>query len=408
MCYTWAVSSKREGIVILPDSPFEVKPSNRILRVKVHSLPLADPAGASVLIKTFTISNFRTFEHLEISDLERVNLIAGMNNVGKTALLEALWQFAGPDNPELGLRLATFRGLDAVDQSKLLYDLFHRYNRLNPIELMATGDWGPHKRSLRIEVRSRETSRVALPAARDDGNPSSPIAESPQEIVLHYTEDADTYESSGWIENRVVGPGLIDASFASKKHQMPERPTSHLIVANRAKLGPNEADRLSQLEVLGEEHVVVEALRSIEPDLRRLTIVTINGTPVIHADTGLGRLIPMALMGEGLQRVLSLMLAFEGSTGGLMLIDEIENGIHYSTLLDLWHIVDAFSRRYDTQVFATTHSAECVQAAHQAYSELEDYSFRFYRLDRIGSETKVKTFDKILLDTAFDSSFEIR
>lgn len=361
-----------------------------------------------MLIKTFTISNFRTFEHLEINDLERVNLIAGMNNVGKTALLEALWQFAGPDNPELGLRLSTFRGIDAIEQSKLLHNLFYRYNVSHPIEFMAAGDWGPNNRSLRIEVRSRETSHVALPGTGDDGNPRAPVSESSQEIVLHYTEGADTYESSGWIENRVVGPGLVDASFASKKGQMPGRPTSHLVVANRAKLGPNESDRLSQLEVLGREHLVVEALRSIEPELRRLTIVTINGNPVIHADTGLGRLIPMVLMGEGMQRVLSLMLAFEGSAGGLMLIDEVENGIHYSKLPDLWRIIDDFSKRYDTQVFATTHSAECVHAAHQTYSELEEYNFRFYRMDRIGSEIKVKSFDKILLDTAFDSSFEIR
>jgi len=101
-------------------------------------------------ITSFEIKNFRTFDYLFLKGLERVNLIAGDNNVGKTALLEALWQFSGPDQPDLGLRLDQFRGIHELRPKELLFDLFHNYNISQSITMTATGDWGSSKRTLLI------------------------------------------------------------------------------------------------------------------------------------------------------------------------------------------------------------------------------------------------------------------
>ena len=79
-------------------------------------------------ITRFSVSNFRTFRDLSLTGLKRVNLVAGANNVGKTALLEALWQFTGPDQPDICLRLARFRGINEFDSGEFSFDLFHRYN----------------------------------------------------------------------------------------------------------------------------------------------------------------------------------------------------------------------------------------------------------------------------------------
>lgn len=43
------------------------------------------------VIKNIKIQNFRCFEELKISGFEKINLISGKNNIGKTALLEALF-----------------------------------------------------------------------------------------------------------------------------------------------------------------------------------------------------------------------------------------------------------------------------------------------------------------------------
>jgi AAA15 family ATPase/GTPase len=82
------------------------------------------PLRGSVMYHSFEIKNFRGLENLTIEGLERINLIAGKNNVGKTALLEALWIHHGAVIPELALRVDSFRGLDAGDSQEFMGNLF--------------------------------------------------------------------------------------------------------------------------------------------------------------------------------------------------------------------------------------------------------------------------------------------
>ena len=360
-------------------------------------------------ITSFDIKNYRAFQSLSLTGLQRVNLIAGENNVGKTALLEAIWQFSGPDQPDIGVRLNQFRGINLINPEELLSDLFYRYGVSKTIELSATGDWGPHRRTLRISTRKRETSLMALRANNERGETRLPLAESSHEVVLHYTDGVDEYNSSGWFVRQETGPGVVQDRFEKRVEPVLDRPTAVYLSPRHRPPLQEDAERYGHMELHGSEHSVVEALRSLEPNLKRLATISVNGTPVIHADVGLGRLIPTGLLGDGVQRVLSLAVAFgAASGGGLVLIDEVENGIHHSRLEGLWRTIEALSQKFDVQVFATTHSRECVGAAHQVFSEGEDYHLKFLRLDRIKGRVKVKTMDKTTLGTALGSSLDIR
>ena len=55
------------------------------------------------MLRKFSVRNFRCLRELDIEPLARVNLIVGENNVGKTALLEALFLSLNPGNPEAPL-----------------------------------------------------------------------------------------------------------------------------------------------------------------------------------------------------------------------------------------------------------------------------------------------------------------
>jgi len=90
---------------------------------------------------SFQVKNFRCFQDIKITEIKRVNLIAGMNNVGKTSLLEGFFIHAGAYNPEIVLRVNAFRGIEKL---KLEYgwwnetpwmSLFNNFNILNPVEL---------------------------------------------------------------------------------------------------------------------------------------------------------------------------------------------------------------------------------------------------------------------------------
>ena len=359
-------------------------------------------------ITNFEIRNFRAFHSLSLSGLQRVNLIAGENNVGKSALLEALWQFSGPDQPDLGVRMNQFRGNNHINAAELLSDLFHRYNVAEEIELSATGEWGPNQRTLRISAQERETSLMALRSNDETGEPRLPLAESSHEIVLRYTDGVSEYNSRGWFVRQEAGPGIVQDRFEKQVDPVMGRPPGIYFSPRHRNAPQEEAERYGQMELHGLERSAVEALRVFEPRLVRLATIAINGTSVIHADIGLGRLMPMGLLGDGIQRVLSLALAFGVASGGLVLIDEVENGIHHSKLGELWRAISAFSERSDVQVFATTHSHECVRAAHRVFSEMNDYQFSFLRLDRIQGNIKSKAFDEMTLDTALNANLEIR
>jgi AAA15 family ATPase/GTPase len=103
-----------------------------------------------------------------------------------------------------------------------------------------------------------------------------------------------------------------------------------------------------------------------------------------------------------------MAVAFHQARKGGLLIDEIENGIHYSVMPRVWRSLAMLSKKFDVQLFATTHSNECIRAAHAAFKQERRYDFRLHRIDRIKKEPKVATFDNKMLSTAIESGLEIR
>jgi len=89
-------------------------------------------------------------------------------------------------------------------------------------------------------------------------------------------------------------------------------------------------------------------------------------------------------------------------------VDEIENGVHHSVLKDMWRVVAETASLFNTQIFATTHSHECLVAAHEVYMEREHYRFRLHRLDRNNGEIRAVTYDKNSLESALSMPLEVR
>ena len=361
-------------------------------------------------LNSFEINNFRGFSQLCLPDLGRVNLIAGENNVGKTAVLEALWQFTAPNQPGIGVRLDMFRGITQVDRQELMFDLFNQYDVSRPIEFAATGDWGENRRELRIEAMPREMSRTAISTVDQDGRPEFERGriESDHEIILKYVDETGSYESSGWYVAKPLGPAVEEGIEARQALIPGPRSSNHYFSARQRTTDVEVANMFGAMQVKGLEAPLLDALKAFEPNLRGLTVIPINGVPMVHANVQMERLIPMGLMGDGINRLLSFAVTFASAPKGFVLLDEIENGIHYSKLVDLWRAISAFSESFDVQVFATTHSMECVRAAHNAFSGHLTYDFRYHRLDRIKGDTKAETFDKELLDAALEGNLEVR
>ena len=173
-------------------------------------------------------------------------------------------------------------------------------------------------------------------------------------------------------------------------------------------MGQEDVTRYSELEVNGEAEGVLEILKSVEPELKRLAVVSAMQAPSIYADVGIGRLIPIQLLGDGMSRVLSLALAIASAPEGTVLVDEIENGIHHSVMEKVWKAIGAFAHEYDVQLFATTHSYECIGAAYRAFEADEEDELRLFRIQRNkDGEYKAVKFDRERIGAAIEFNMEV-
>ena len=157
---------------------------------------------------------------------------------------------------------------------------------------------------------------------------------------------------------------------------------------------------------------ILECLRKVDPRIKRLITIQNPPTPMVYVDVGLSRPVPMGFLGDGIGRLLSMALAFHNARDGAILIDEVENGIHYSKLEAIWERIDWLSREFNVQVFATTHSYECVKAAHAAFKHAElDDDFSLMRLQRNHKTGQIEIIvydDNEALDYAMEYEREVR
>lgn len=359
------------------------------------------------MYKTFRAQNFRCFRDLPLEVLDRVNLVAGLNNVGKTALLEGLFLHCGAYGTDLTLRLNYFRGLETAKiefgpMGETPWDsLFTAFDTSQEVTLAGDVDSaGQSEVHLRLLSDPDELAKVGptVEPRPDDQAGARASSEATKVLQLRYTKGDLSREY--YI---ILGP----EGARSTPNPPPPFPTIFLPARFRIPAAA-DAERFSNLERAAQHGLLLPALTAVDPRLKALTILVSGGVPAIHADVGLGRLVPLPLMGEGMARLASLMVAIGNAPHGVVLVDEIENGLHHSAMPKVWQTVGEAARLFDTQVFATTHSRECIAAAHTAFLEGEPYDFRLYRLERIDGDIRAVTYDRDSLQAALDEELEVR
>lgn len=360
------------------------------------------------MYKSFTVKNFRLFGDLKISDLKRVNLIAGVNNVGKTALLEALFLHCGATNPELTFTLDALRGIGSVKvelrpQAHPPWDsIFKGFDTSKEVRLVGQDDQSGRRVLQLRTVRDPDALR-AIEAPVGESLETAP-APLPSAEAVHVLELEDQGDAAARKYHLLLGPRGIRAQPIPPPPPFP----AHFEGARMSLNPPQLAERFGNLQLRGQEHVLFDALRFIEPRLTRLVMVVRGESPLLHGDIGTGLLIPLPFMGGGMVRLATLILSIANAEGGVVLIDEIENGLHHSALPNVWRAVADAAEQVNAQVFATTHSRECILAAHRAFSERDSYDFRLHRLEVVDGAVRALTLDQEALEGAIDMGLEIR
>jgi AAA15 family ATPase/GTPase len=326
------------------------------------------------MLKSIHIKNFRLFRDLKIEPLNRVNLITGENDSGKTALLEAIYLLFGNSSDFFRLP-SVLRSDQPPDNFDNFWKwLFHQKRLECPIEIKANTDnlsaysvtvpsHGPLAKGIFFRYEEEGGQSGSREITEGGGSSSSSLV--------------DWLSLSGF--STVLSPPKEDAEYFSR------------IAAKR-----------------GGEKRLIELLGVVEPRLQDLKYLKLGSQPLVYADIGMEDLIPASQLGQGFTRLLRLYSEILASKSNIVLIDEIENGIHYSAMPKVWKGIATIAREEDLQIFATTHSYECIRSAHEAFSSEPQYELALHRLERVGDDAKAVTYDKTTLETSIDMNLEVR
>lgn len=326
------------------------------------------------MLTSLRVQNFRGLSSLEITGLGRVNLLVGANNVGKTTVLEALSLYgAAPVRLVANLarnldQLLTLRG----DQTRPGADRLSAFARV-----FTDGD----------------TSRPIYigPATSTEGGLSLTAGWAIVDTFEDYTKLR--YERGDWStpENRRsnIGPTLIverdgaqlglslEADSPAFADRRSSRRVNETIFLRATGLSGAEMNTLwDSIALTSKEDHLVRALQLIDDRIDRLTLINSRAGDVAGQRAPFFRRKgpgqepePLRNLGDGMTRMFDLALGLVASEGGLFLLDEAENGVHYLVLDDLWRFVFELAKRLNIQVFATTHSADCLAAFARAATE---------------------------------------
>ena len=342
------------------------------------------------------IRNFRAFDDLKVDRLGRINLVTGRNNSGKTTFLEAVLLLSGAGSAHAALKASAIRGADLAAASAVAETfwkpMFTALDMNRTVEIA-----GQHAGlgSLSLNIARERSGTVELPFEDPSG---APIADRAGRNSLLFTFKM---ASAPPIHGRMrLTPGGIRAESPDS-----EPPFPTVILSSRTGNLHDDAMRLGQLRTRKQGDLVVDALAAVEPRLKGVEDNTASGSPMIWGDIGLPELVPLPAMGEGMTRIARIVLAISTTRSGVVLVDEIENGLHHSVLPKVWQSIEAAARQFDTQVIASTHSFECVEAAHRS---LDGSNFLVHRLEEADGTIDCVSYKPDEIEAAVSHSLEVR
>ena len=358
------------------------------------------------MYKSIRIQNFRGIKDLKINDLGRVNLIVGANNVGKSSVLEALALLhMHRDGYELGTILRS-RGYEPDSATDGAFSTMFYARQLDPFEVIAFDEAG------------NQTAQVIGVQAYGPSIPTNKVLlwkfaqlSIQESIQLYYPGGIDVL--GGRSQESLVLDLRTTRPFPSDSINGPWGPVSYL--PSSATYSTNGLARLlTQVEFRGATREMVAVLETFDErivdvfnglDMINANQTTVNITVQIAKDKRLG--LPLGASGEGTKRLFEMLLLLPLASGGIALIDEVEQGVYHGNLSKMWKTMDDLSSANDVQIFATTHSWECVTAAVETFrSNPED--FRMFRLSREGGELHAVPYDHGVALAATTGFVEVR
>ena len=324
--------------------------------------------------KTIEIKNFRGIDHLKIEDFSRVNIFLGQNSSGKSSVLECLLLLMGMSNPDLPQTINSIRSRSFHSSLLDLGYMFHNYDlKVSPEISSEMFDETKRHLALYLTYVFDEKSQADTPTGQLPTSETKTFLNTLKMIFdIESNQQKKRYESSITVNQQ---------GFNSNK-----KPAESYLEKNSAVYlssdlgGSTPANDLIELAKRKRKDIVTEQLKLF--DSRITTWEILNSVAYVGLE-GIDQLLAVNMMGDGLRRYLNIVAASANPINNILLIDEIENGLHYSAYKKLWEAIFALAVSTNKQVFVTTHSKETLQKLNQMLEEHPEYhnEMRLYTLE---------------------------
>ena len=371
-------------------------------------------------LPNLSIKHFRGIDSLSIERLGRVTLLADQNGVGKTTVLEAIRTYAARGH----------RGL--------LHELLNtheEYSRspdengdqiLSPnFEALFHGRIVTKDRPITIgPISGEDTLSFSLCSLNELSSeqrellPIVSIEAGAQAIQVRYREKNRMLT---WVTNSEIPFSKRFENCIIRKLQHSHCETDKWPIVNCESLGPelpnNEhlARCWDSITLAGEENITIEFLRLVYNTIERVIVVDDSQSRIPNIGRRLmvkfsdhSCPVPLNCLGNGTNRIFATGLVLSCSRDGFLVIDEVENGIHYSVLPDFWRMVLRSAHHHNVQVLATTHSLDCVKSFAKAANEIEESEGVLVRLDQDDGQTRAVEYSEEELGTVAEQNIEVR
>ncbi len=367
------------------------------------------------MLKKLDIQYFRGIKHLSLSNFQRMNFFLGKNNCGKSTLLEAIFLIIGISNPELSVNINKFRNLIFTDNDDFRY-LFYQLDFNSKLKISA--EFKPfQKRVLKLEPvyapnlidnggeLTRINDKIETNVSTSTDFPSSDFAIESMKSLFQVQTKPDTKFRA--FQSEIL---ISEKGFSAKRPKNYKEDYSGFYI-NSNTIYTDISPRIENIIIKKRKELLLEPLRLIEPNIKDISLVGTTG--MIYIDCGYNNLVPLNILGDGFRRIFSILSKIIDSKSAIILLDEIENGLHYSSIKIFFESLIKITSNLSVQLFITTHSREALQILSNI---LKSKSFQHYQNEISGYTIRRHPEEKIIaypydfekLEYSIDSDIEIR
>jgi AAA15 family ATPase/GTPase len=309
----------------------------------------------------FKIENFKKFDALEVTDIGQFNLIVGDNNVGKTCFLEALlFDEDGQqllNNFYIGLTKRGFKFQIEEVTTKIR-------NKPN------TEVYYPSENYFKQFIKDSKNLKIKFKLSKENSNFFE------LEILTSYGVNWEDYK------NQLINYEDLKEQFISIRELKSEDDWGierqdfwiydynldilnfPLITFNSNVYEEETRSIYENLKTKREKQILIDTLKVINPKIvdieLRENFEDLKSVFLISFDDQ-DEFVPLNFLGDGFKRIFYIILKTISLKGKRIMIDEIEIGIHHSKLKDFWVNIIKVCKELDVQLFASTHSQECIE-----------------------------------------------